>query len=328
MSFLRTLFAIISNTFTETLRQPVYGVIIIATTIILVLGPSLAMFTMDDDNKLLKDVGLSTLLVAGLFLSVFASATVVTGEIENKTVLTVISKTASRTAFVIGKFIGIAVAVILAQYFLSLVLFMVVRHGVLQQASQAHDYVVITLGSVAAGITFLVSVAGNYFYRWRFSTTAISLGTISATLVMVLLFFLDPKWKFDPLENHLAFDLVGPILLIIFSTLILASIAVALATRFGLVTTLSICMATFILGAMIQYLLGPITHENTGLSSYLAWIALTIVPSIHIFVASNAINEGINIPISYLGQTALYACLYVMAVLLFAIALFRTREIS
>ena len=54
------LLAIISNTFTETLRQPIYGVVLAATIGILILSPSLVMFTLDDDNQLLKDTGHTT----------------------------------------------------------------------------------------------------------------------------------------------------------------------------------------------------------------------------------------------------------------------------
>ncbi|MFQ5495005.1 MAG: ABC transporter permease, partial [Phycisphaerae bacterium] len=79
-------------TFIETIRQPIYGVILLATAILMVLNVSLAAFTLGDDNKLLLDIGLSTLLLSGLFLSAFSAAGVLGREIENKTVLTVISK--------------------------------------------------------------------------------------------------------------------------------------------------------------------------------------------------------------------------------------------
>ena len=80
------------NTFVETIRQPIYGVILLATATLLILNVSLAAFTLDDDDRLLLDLGLSTLLLSGLFLSAFSAAGVLSREIENKTVLTVISK--------------------------------------------------------------------------------------------------------------------------------------------------------------------------------------------------------------------------------------------
>lgn len=321
------LFAVTSNTFTEALRQPVYGVVIAGTVLLLIFGPSLSMYTLDDDNKLLKDTALSTLLVAGLFLAVFATATVVAGEIDNKTVLTVISKSVSRSTFVVGKFLGVAGSVVLAQIFLALVLLIIDRHGVLQRASDDRDWVVVSLGSAAIGLTILVSLLGNYFYRWRFSSAAILLGTALAVIVLALLSFIDPKWQFNPAKNNIDWHLIGPIVLIIFATFILTAISVAAATRMGLVMTLIISILFFVLGVTLQPWLEPVAKQSTAIG-YLAKTVLAIFPSINMYVVTNAVYQGTSIPLDYIGQTALYAALYVTAILLFAIAMFRTREIG
>ena len=324
---LRNLFAIATNSFTETLRQPVYAVIIAAGVLLLVFGPSLSMFTIDDDNKLLKDVGLSTLLVAGLFLAVFASASVVHGEIENQTALTVITKTVQRHTFILGKFLGIAAAIILAQYLLSMVLLMIVRHGVMQTARDELDTVVITLGSLALGLTFVIGLAGNYFYRWRFPSTAVSVACVLGTVALAVMAFIDPEWTYNPAKNHLDWNLVGPIILLMIGTLILTAIAVAAATRLGLVLTLMISALFFVLGISLQPWLGPMT-QKVGLAGYAAKTALTIFPCLNFYVVTNAIYEGTAVPLGYIGQTGLYALLYVGAVLLFTIVIFRRREIG
>ena len=323
----RNLLAITINTFTETLRQPVYGIVLAAAILLLVFGPSLSMFTIDDDNKLLKDVGLSTLLVAGLFLAAFAASSVVTREIENKTVLTIITKRVHRHTFILGKFLGITAAVLLGQYILSIVLLMVVRHGVLQTASDDPDMVVIYLGSAAAIITVIIGLAGNYLYRWRFTSTAVFVGTILATTALAAMAFIDPHWRYNPAENHIDWQLAGPIALVVIANLILAAIAVAAATRVSLILTLIICVLFFVMGISLQPWLGPIA-ERTTLESYPAQAVLALVPCLNFYVATNAVYEGTAIPLAYLGQTGLYALLYVAAVLLFAIILFRHREIA
>ena len=323
----RSLWAIITNTFTETLRQSVYGVVVISAVILLIFGPSLAMYTLDDDNQLLKDIELSTLLVTGLFLAVFASATVVSDEIENKTVLTVITKTVSRTGFVVGKFLGIAGAVLLAQYFLALVLMIVVRHGVLQRASDLRDMVAITLGGGGLCLVLLAGAACNYVYHWRFSSTTIILGSVVATVVLAVLVFVDPEWNFNPAKNNIHTDLAGPIILIFIATLILVAVAVAAATRLNLIMTFLLCVILFVLGAAVHFWLGPISAQPNVIG-YLARAVLALVPAINIFVVSNAIYTDTPIPLIYIGQTAAYALCYVTAALLFAIALFRSREIS
>lgn len=322
------LLAIITNTFTETLRQPVCAVVIGATVLLLVFTPSLTMFTLTDDDQLLKDVGISTLVVSGLLLAVFASTTVVTEEIENKTALTVISKTVSRSVFVIGKFIGVAAAVLMAQYLLSLVLFMIGRHGVVESTQESGDPVVIILGAAAALLTFIIGLAGNYFYQWRFSSTSILLSTVFATLATILLLFIDSEWRYNPAENNMPWDLLAPIALALLATVVLTALAVAASIRFTLIMTLIFCAAVFVLGSMAQYWLGPIAAAGASVSGSLAWAGLAVLPSINFFVVSNAIYAGAEVPPSYIGQAAVYAVLYVTGVLLFAVALFRTREIG
>ena len=68
------LFTIAKNTFVETLRQPVYSIIIIAALLLFFISPSIAMYTMGDDNKLLRELGLSTLFLASLFIAIFAAS--------------------------------------------------------------------------------------------------------------------------------------------------------------------------------------------------------------------------------------------------------------
>jgi len=324
----RNLLAIITNTFTETLRQPIYGVVVAATILLLVLSPSLSMFTMDDDDMLLQDVGLSTLLLAGLLLGVFACATVVTEEIENKTALTVISKTVGRSTFVLGKFFGVVGAVLLAEYLLSLVYLIVCRHGVLQMAGEPRDMVTVTLGSLAGALAFGIALAGNYFYRWRFGSTAILLGTLTFSAAIGVMCLLDPQWQFNPAGNNLQWELWRPMVLMVIGVLILTAVALLVAMRFGMIVTLIVCAGVFVRGVMVEYWLGPVARQGQTWWAYLAWVPLTLVPSLSFCIVTNAVYQGATVPLNYIGQVGLYALAYVSACVLFAIGLFREREIG
>ena len=63
----------------------------------------LAGFTMEDDQRMMIDLGLSTILLCGTLLAAFIATNVLNREIQNRTVLTVISKPVSRPVFVLGK---------------------------------------------------------------------------------------------------------------------------------------------------------------------------------------------------------------------------------
>ena len=59
------------NTYTAAIRQPIALVLLLLTLGILALNPAVSAYTLEDDDKLLRDIGLSTVFVAGLFLSAF-----------------------------------------------------------------------------------------------------------------------------------------------------------------------------------------------------------------------------------------------------------------
>ncbi|MHC4857569.1 MAG: ABC transporter permease [Planctomycetota bacterium] len=153
------LLAISKNTFIETLRQPIYAVIIVFSLLLMLLAPAVSMYTLDEDIMLLRELGLSTLFLAGLFIAVFASTGAITEEIESGTITTVLSKPISRPTFVIGKFLGISMAVALSHLLITMALLMIVRHGTLETASDEIDWTVIT--AAGAGILATLIITGN-----------------------------------------------------------------------------------------------------------------------------------------------------------------------
>src|SRR4030066_2235102 len=158
------LFTIAKNTFIETLRQPIYSIIIIAALLLFFISPSMTMYTMSDDNKLLREIGLSTLFLASLFIAIFSASGAVADEIENKTIVTVLSKPVQRPIFIIAKFFGVAAAVVLAHYICTIALLMAIRHGVLESVNDTHDWPVITIAGGTVALTFLLSAFLNYTY--------------------------------------------------------------------------------------------------------------------------------------------------------------------
>ena len=168
-------YTLAANSFLETIRQPLYGVILIATTALMILNVSLAAFTFEDDNKLLLDLGLSTLLLSGLFLSAFSASGVISREIENKTVVTVVSKPVSRPLFILGKFAGLLAAIGVAYYLLTLVFILCVRHGVLQNSTDPWDGPVLVLGIGAVVVSLIGGAAANFLHSKHFAATVVQI---------------------------------------------------------------------------------------------------------------------------------------------------------
>jgi len=319
----KKLFTIAKNTFIETLRQPVYAVIIVAALFLFFISPSLTMYTMSDDNKLLREIGLSTLFLASLFIAIFSASGAVAEEIENKTITTVLSKPVQRPIFIIAKFFGVAAAVVLAHYICTIALLMAIRHGVLVSVNDTHDWTVISTAAVVVAAAFLLSAFFNYVYDWKFSSTAIVLVGIFATFGIVFLSFIDRNWQFNPQNNGInALDVYGAVLLLL-AAIIIVALAVAFSARFNIVVTLSACIGIFLLGLISDYTFGRFAETKLW-----AKIGRFLVPNLQIFWISDAIYEGSEVPLKYILISATYAVCYTTAILLSAVALFQRRQVG
>lgn len=317
------LLTIAKNTFTETLRQPVYAIIIVAALLLFFISPSLTMYTMSDDNKLLREIGLSTLFLSSLFIAVFSASGAVAEELENKTITTVLSKPVQRPIFIAAKFLGVAAAVALAHYICTIALLMAIRHGVLETVNDTHDRTVIAAAATTAGAALLLSAFFNYVYDWKLSSTAIVLMSIFATMSIGFLAFIDRDWKFNPRNNGInVVDIYGSVLLLL-AAIIIVALAVALSARFNIVVTLSACIGVFLLGLISDYTFGRFAATNLW-----AKIGRFIVPNLQVFWISDAIYEGSTVPLKYILITGAYALCYAAGILSIAIALFQRRQVG
>jgi len=311
------------NTLTETLRQPIYAVIVAFSLFLFFMSPSIAMYTMDEDIKMLREIGLSTLVLTGLFIAIFSATAALTEEIETKTITTILSKPIGRPTFILGKFLGVTAAVALAHYICTTALLMTVRHGVLESASDTHDWPVIVTAAVIVIMALLLTAFLNYIYDWSFPATAIGLIAVFVTFGMVLLSLIDKEWKFNPQNNNFhAFDIYASVLLL-FAVIVLVALAIAFSTRLNVVLTLLCCVAAFLLGLISDYVFGRFAQTH-----FWAKIGHILAPNLQVFWISDAIYEGSSIEPYYLYISGVYAALYTAAILLIAIALFQRRQVG
>lgn len=317
------LLAISKNTFIETLRQPIYTIIIIFALLLMILAPAISMYTLDEDIMLLRELGLSTLFLAGLFISVFASTGAITEEIESGTITTILSKPISRPTFVAGKFLGISMAVGLAHLLITMVFLMVIRHGVLESASDEVDWTVISAAGFAILATFIITAFLNYTYDLNFTSTGVVLATTFIGFGLLFLFFVDREWKFNPAGNgFMQFDIMasGLLLLALFA---LVALAILFSTRFNEVLTLTFCVGIFLLGLISDWVFGRFADEHIW-----AKIGYLLTPNLQFFWVSDAIYETGYVPANYLLMAISYSTLYTVGILALAVAFFQRRQVG
>ncbi|MHB1037066.1 MAG: ABC transporter permease [Pirellulales bacterium] len=99
--------AIALTTTKEVLAQPLFYVVLTVGAFAIIAFPFVPYYTFGEDVKVVKDTGLTVIMLLGIILAVWTASVSISEEIEGRTALTLLSKPISRRQFVIGKFLGI-----------------------------------------------------------------------------------------------------------------------------------------------------------------------------------------------------------------------------
>jgi ABC-type transport system involved in multi-copper enzyme maturation permease subunit len=208
-------YVIALTTFKEIVRRPIFWLIYFVAAMLTIAYVFIPYYTLGEDIKMLKDQGLTTMLVAGLIVALFSASVSIADEIEGKTALTLLSKPISRRSFIVGKYLGIMAAILLLFLLLSLVFLpsLAFKEGYDARESaretptvnarllQAYSVVPgIVLSFFEVGILTAVSVALSTRFPLHLNVTAIigvfALGHLAPMMV-------------DAAENQGAFKAVG-----------------------------------------------------------------------------------------------------------------------
>src|SRR5947208_16863355 len=115
-------FVILRHTFIEAIVQPIYSLLIVIGAAILVVFGMLPFFTLGEDTVMFKSVGLDVILIIVLIATLFATSKSIYEEIEDRSMLTLMSKPVRRWEVLVGKYLGIILAAAMAIAILGVVL--------------------------------------------------------------------------------------------------------------------------------------------------------------------------------------------------------------
>ena len=98
------------HTFFEAISQPIYSLLMGLGAAILVIFMFLPFFTLGEDTVMFKSVGLDIILLLVLLTTLFATSRSIHEEIEDRTMLTLMSKPVSRLEVLLGKYFGLSLS--------------------------------------------------------------------------------------------------------------------------------------------------------------------------------------------------------------------------
>ncbi|HJP94570.1 MAG TPA: ABC transporter permease [Pyrinomonadaceae bacterium] len=204
--------AIARNAFREAVRDRVlYNLVLF---VLLLTGASIFIGELSggQERKVIIDLGLSAMLLFGVFIAIFVGVGLVYKEIERRTIYAVFSKPVGRGEFLVGKYLGLCLTL--------LVNVLVMAVGVslaLMYVSRGWDPLILTVWpavlliylelmlltavallfssfsspALSALLTFMVFVIGHFSADLK--SLAVSLGSTSARWVFTGLYYLLPN---------------------------------------------------------------------------------------------------------------------------------------
>ena len=104
---LSRLAAVAANTFRETVRERVLYNLVFFALLMTLSGLLLGQLSIRQDEKVLKDIGLSAMDLFGTLIAVFIGVGLVSKEIERRSLYPLLVKPLSRDEFFLGKFAGL-----------------------------------------------------------------------------------------------------------------------------------------------------------------------------------------------------------------------------
>ncbi|MEM9373324.1 MAG: ABC transporter permease subunit [Planctomycetota bacterium] len=266
------LLPIARNAFVESVRQPVFLVVVLVAGLLQLINVWVSGFTMGyrnvpgevtADDKLLLDVSLATVFLCGMVLAAFIATSTISREIENKTILTVVSKPIGRTTVILGKWLGVSGAMLVAILIMVGFLMHGIRHGVMSTAADHFDQPVIVFGIGGLVLCLLLGAVANYLYSWSFSqTSALLIAPVIWTAYVVALFF-GKEWELQPPTTDLKPQIMLACMCLGVALLVMTAIAIAASTRLGQVMTIIACLVFFLVGLLSNYIVGRHVYSNT-----------------------------------------------------------------
>ncbi|MDP6356347.1 MAG: hypothetical protein QF473_14655 [Planctomycetota bacterium] len=294
---------IAESTARQTFRQPLLFLIGGLAGLMIFFFPQITLFTFGRSEQLnmMREMGLSTITIAGLLFTIFASTLAITEDLERKSALTLLCKPVHRYEFILGKFLGISFSIFCVFAFLTMLLL-----GTLWLTETSVD-----IGATLKGETGSVFDIPKDFlgYISRYAPPILKGVVLSYFMILLLnAISLAGATRLPMLPN------LGLCLLIFlagnFSSYLYELVAKAA------VGDLKAIQDHSLFTLMVEYPLVGIAR-----------IFYAIIPNLESFNISNAVGYGLYVSPKYILLTLAYGITYTAIALLTALVSFEHREL-
>lgn len=110
---MRAIWAISSLTLKEAIRNKILYLLLVFSLLLIIFSWITGALTIGDEIKIMKDIGQSSIHFFGVLITIFIGMGLIFREMEKRTIYLILSKPVSRAQFLLGKFCGLAVTLLL-----------------------------------------------------------------------------------------------------------------------------------------------------------------------------------------------------------------------
>lgn len=304
------------NTFKEAIRNKILYILLIFALVLMASSGIISDLSISSQDKVIKDLGITSISVFGLLIAIFVGIGLVYNEIDKKTLYTIVSKPIDRYQFILGKYFGLLLTIyvnilIMTLFFLSTLYF---QHHTSSDAVFSHfSGGTGILQEPVTSLSYYLFMISQFFVAIFHAITTL-LGLYHSELTVNIM--------------HVVFmSCVEMAIITSFAVLFSASSSPTLSA----ILTLFVCMIGRLNNDIERYAL---KIQGDGLSDfgqyfkfYFAKVASTIMPNLELFNKRSEMIYETKIPFDLDAALAvLYGIVYTVFVLMIAISIFRKKN--
>ncbi|HOM81703.1 MAG TPA: ABC transporter permease subunit [Armatimonadota bacterium] len=215
--------ALAITTFREEVRRKVFLFLLLFAGVMIATSWIFSFFTGSEELKVVKDMGLTSITLAGVAIAMVMGIRMLPGEMDKRTIYTILCKPVTRSEYLIGKFLGGALTLAANTVIMGLV-FLVVVFIKSKQLDQAMDFRLtyqIVLAylqfCVLLALTLMLSTFVTPVMNGSISLFVLIVGNLSDTIVDIInmsksavveiglriLYYLVPNWQHFSVQDTL-----------------------------------------------------------------------------------------------------------------------------
>jgi len=219
-----TTWTIATTTFHESIRKRWLTALLAFALVMLAVSTFFTWMQPGEEQKFMRDFGVGFTMIMTLLVSIFLGVALIPPEVERRTIFTILSKPVNRLEFLLGKFLGLALVLLLNLVLMSVMFLIAYALFVIQKEGFSGSFQPDPAGISPKGLTFdlrnlALALSLQYGLLLIMAAAAILLSQvlsgITAIISCFVLYFVGqsaPYFEHLSGEDHMSLQGTAPVL--------------------------------------------------------------------------------------------------------------------